>query len=212
MWYYIPAYTKYLLFAINEGGTMIEIMNSLEDDNKQPSIMVPMGDLDVVEHNPDAIDELAMELATIKQPAKRIAIIGSRNLAITHQQMIEMLTTALVMQGNTIITSGGSCGTNAAAIRGAMKSNPDKLKVILPQTIGQQPSDVQDQLIGVPNIVEHSDRAMMTLADASRVCNREIIDDCNQLICFLSHTSNTLHKAVEYAEENHKVVTVFYLD
>ena len=88
----------------------------------------------------------------------------------------------------------------------------DKLKVILPQTIGQQPSDVQDQLIGVPNIVEHSDRAMMTLADASRVCNREIIDDCNQLICFLSHTSKTLHNAVEYAEENHKVVTVFYLD
>ena len=212
MWYYTLAYTKYLLFAINEGGTMIEILNSLEDDNKQPSIMVPMGDLDVAEHNPDVVDELALELATIKQPAKRIAIIGSRNLAITHQQMIEMLTTALVMQGNTIITSGGSCGTNAAAIRGAMKSNPDKLKVILPQTIGQQPSDVQDQLIGVPNIVEHSDRAMMTLADASRVCNREIIDDCNQLICFLSHTSNTLHKAIEYAEENHKVVTVFYLD
>ena len=213
MWYYTLAYTKYLLFAINEGGTMIEILNSLEDDNnKQPSIMVPMGDLDVAEHNPDVVDELALELATIKQPAKRIAIIGSRNLAITHQQMIEMLATALVMQGNTIITSGGSCGTNAAAICGAMISNPDKLKVILPQTIGQQPSDVQDQLIGVPNIVDHSDRAMMTLADASRVCNREIIDDCNQLICFLSHTSNTLHKAIEYAEENHKVVTVFYLD
>ena len=144
---------------------MSDILNSI-DDEKQPSIMVPIGDLDTAEHSPDTVDELAMELATIKQPAKRIAIIGSRNLAITHQQMIETLTTALVRQGNTIITSGGSCGTNAAAIRGAMKSNPDKLKVILPQTIGQQPSDVQDQLIGVPNIVEHSDRAMMTLADA----------------------------------------------
>ena len=75
-----------------------------------------------------------------------------------------------------------------------------------------QPSDVQDQLIGVPNIVEHSDRAMMTLADASRVCNREIIDECNQLICFLSHTSKTLYNAVRYAEEGHKVITVFYLD
>ena len=57
---------------------MIEILNSLEDDAKQPSIMVPMGDLDTVEHDPNAVDELAMELATIKQPAKRIAIIGSR--------------------------------------------------------------------------------------------------------------------------------------
>ena len=43
---------------------MIEILNSLDDEQKQPSIMVPMGDLDVAEHNPDAVDELAMELAT----------------------------------------------------------------------------------------------------------------------------------------------------
>jgi predicted Rossmann-fold nucleotide-binding protein len=193
---------------------MKDIVNmSDNEESKQSSIMVPFDDKPIaVDDAPDTVDELSMELATIKQAAKRIAIIGSRNLAITHQQMIETLTTALVMQGNTIITSGGSYGTNAAAIRGAMKSNPDKLKVILPQTIGQQPSDVQNQLIGVPNIVEHSDRAMMTLADASRVCNREIIDDCNQLICFLSHTSKTLHTAIEYAEETHKVVTVFYLD
>jgi predicted Rossmann-fold nucleotide-binding protein len=192
---------------------MIDIKNMADgEDSKQSSIMVPFDDKPVAVDGPDTVDELSMELATIKQSAKRIAIIGSRNLAITHQQMIETLTTALVMQGNTIITSGGSYGTNAAAIRGAMKSNPEKLKVILPQTIGQQPSDVQNQLIGVPNIIEHSDRAMMTLADASRVCNREIIDDCNQLICFLSHTSKTLQTAVEYAEETHKVVTIFYLD
>lgn len=193
---------------------MIDINNMADgEDNLQSSIMVPFDDKPIaLDDAPGTVDELSMELATIRQSAKRIAIIGSRNLAITHQQMIETLTTALVMQGNTIITSGGSYGTNAAAIRGAMKSNPDKLKVILPQTIGQQPSDVQNQLIGVPNIVEHADRAMMTLADASRVCNREIIDDCNQLICFLSHTSKTLHTAVEYAEETHKVVTVFYLD
>lgn len=179
----------------------------------QSSIMVPIDDLDKVsEDAANTVDQLAMELATIQQSEKRIAIIGSRNLPITHQQIIETLAYALVAQGNTIITSGGSSGTNAATIRGAMKSNPEKLKVILPQTIGQQPSDVQDQLIGVPNIIEHSDRAMMTLADASRICNREIIDDCQQLICFLSHTSNTLHKAIDYAEESHKVITAFYLD
>ena len=179
---------------------MTKIIMSSEEENKekQNSIVVPIDDeLDTVSSDsPNTVDELAMEL----------------NLPITHQQMIETLSTALVMQGNTIITSGGSSGTNAAAIRGAMKANPDKLKVILPQTIGQQPSDVQNQLIGVPNIIEHPDRAMMTLADASRVCNREIIDDCNQLICFLSHTSKTLHNAVQYAEEGHKVITVFYLD
>lgn len=199
---------------LNENvNEVVNLDNGTGDGEPQTSIMVPVDDLDsVADNNPDTVDELAMELATIQQSAKRIAIIGSRNLPITHQQLIETLSTALVRQGNIIITSGGSSGTNAAAIRGAMKANPEKLRVILPQTIGQQPSDVQDQLIGVPNIIEHSDRAMMTLADASRVCNREIIDDCNQLICFLSHTSKTLHKAVEYAEEGYKVITVFYLD
>ena len=184
-----------------------------DERENQPSIQVPIDDMDKVsEEDANTVDQLAVELATIRQQAKRIAIIGSRNLPITHQQIIEMLTTMLVRQGNTIITSGGSSGTNAAAIRGAMKANPETLKVILPQTIGQQPSDMQDQLIGVPNIIEHPDRAMMTLADASRICNREIIDECQQVICFLSHTSNTLHKACEYAEESHKVVTMFYLD
>ncbi len=184
-----------------------------EENKNEQQIMVPLDDLDKVEAN-DAhtLDALAMELATIQQSAKKVAIIGSRNLPITHQQIIEILSYALVIQGNTVITSGGSSGTNAAAIRGAMKANPDKLRVILPQTIGQQPSDVQDQLIGVPNIIEHPDRSMMTLADASRICNREIIDECQQLICFLSHTSNTLHKAIQHAEDSHKVVTSFYLD
>ena len=83
------------------------IMNS-EDDNKEVnpnSIVVPVDDLDTVSaDSPNTVDELALELATIKQSAKKIAIIGSRNLPITHQQMIETLATALVMQGNTIIT------------------------------------------------------------------------------------------------------------
>ena len=187
----------------------------MSDETKnEQQIMVPLDDdLDTVKNNdPNVLDALAMELATIQQSAKKVAIIGSRNLPITHQQIIEVLSYALVIQGNTVITSGGSSGTNAATIRGAMKANPDKLRVILPQTIGQQPSDVQDQLIGVPNIIEHPDRSMMTLADASRICNREIIDECQQLICFLSHTSNTLHKAIQHAEDSHKVVTAFYLD
>ena len=202
-----------LLYSKNLKDKNQKTMEEKFEDSQQPSIMVPVGDLDTVEvKDGEDVDALAQELATIRQSAKRIAIIGSRNLTITHQQIIETLTTSLVMQGNTIITSGGSSGTNAAAIRGALKANPEKLKIILPQTIGQQPSDVQDQLIGVPNIIEHPDRAMMTLADASRICNREIISECQQLICFLSHSSNTLHKAVEFAEESHKVVTVFYLD
>ena len=82
---------------------------SEEKQENQPSIMVPVEDeMDTVkDNNNDSVDELAMELATIQRSEKKIAIIGSRNLPITHQQMIETLSHALVLQGNTIITSGG---------------------------------------------------------------------------------------------------------
>ena len=65
----------------------MEILLSSADnqDDAQKSIVVPIDDdLDTVKSNePNTVDELAMELATIKQSAKKIAIIGSRNLPIT---------------------------------------------------------------------------------------------------------------------------------
>ena len=161
---------------------------------------------------PDPNDQLAAELMALRNPAKAIAIIGSRNIPLPHQNLIEAIAYSLAKEGNTVVTSGGSSGTNAASIRGALRANPDKLKVILPQTLTQQPSDVQDQLIGVNHLQEHPEWQMMTLADASRLCNREIVDACQQLIIFLNHDSRTLHTALEYAEENHKIVTRFYLD
>ena len=176
--------------------------------DKQPLILpvTPTG-TDEDQDAPDPNDKLAAEFTALRQPAKNIAIIGSRNIPLPHQTLIEAIAYTLVRDGNTIITSGGSSGANAAAIRGAMRANPQLLKVILPQTIGHQPSDVQDELIGVPNIVEHSEWNMMTLSDASRLCNREIVDDCNQLIIYLFHDSHTQHTAIEYAEERNKIVT-----
>lgn len=183
------------------------------DEKSEQTIVVPISnESDVDQDIPDPHDELAAELSMLQQKSKAIAIIGSRNIPLPHQQLIELLAFSLTHEGNHVVTSGGGSGTNAAAIRGAMKGNPDLLKVILPQTIGQQPSDVQDQMIGVPHIIEHPEWSMMKLADASRLCNREIIDEAQQIIIMLTHDSPTLHNAIEYANENHKLVTCLYLD
>ena len=43
-----------------------------EEQEKQNSIMVPVDDMDTVSSDsPNTVDELAMELATIKQSAKK---------------------------------------------------------------------------------------------------------------------------------------------
>lgn len=158
------------------------------------------------------IDEFLQELATIQETgSKRIAVLGSRHVPITHQRLIELMSYALVLSGNHLLTSGAT-GTNSAAIRGAMRADPNLLTVILPQSLSRQPRESRDQLEHVIHLVENSENDVMSLAEASALCNQEIISRCQQLICFAFHDSHTLLKTCQEAEDLRKVVTLFYFD
>jgi hypothetical protein len=158
------------------------------------------------------IDELAQELAAIQQTgSKRIALLGSRHVPITHQHLIEIMVYALVLGGNRIMTSGAQ-GTNAAAIRGAMRADPNLLTVILPQSLERQPRESKEQLEQVIHLVENPAHDELSLAEASANCNQEIINRCQQLICFAFHDSHTLLESCRQAEEQRRVVTLFYFD
>ena len=158
------------------------------------------------------VDVFLQELAAIQQSGdKRIAILGSRHVPITHQQIIELMTYALVIGGNRILTSGAT-GTNSAAIRGALKADPNLLTVILPQSLAKQPRESKDQLNQVMHLVENATNDALSLAEASAICNQEIISRCQQLICFAFHDSHTLLRTCEDAEDQRKIVTLFYFD
>ncbi|NJN30116.1 MAG: DNA recombination-mediator protein A [Synechococcales cyanobacterium RM1_1_8] len=158
------------------------------------------------------IDELAQELAAIQQTgSKRIAMLGSRHVPITHQQLIEMMTYAMVLGGNRLVTSGAQ-GTNAAAIRGAMRADPNLLTVILPQSLSRQPRESREQLEQVIHLVENPANDELSLAEASSLCNQEIVSRCQQLICFAFHDSHTLMETCKYAEDQRRVVTSFFFD
>ncbi|MDX1918431.1 MAG: DNA-processing protein DprA [Candidatus Caenarcaniphilales bacterium] len=159
-----------------------------------------------------SVDELTNEFRLIQSGEKRISIIGTRNLSITHQQVVEAVASAMVNARNTVVTSGGASGVNFAAMRGAINSSPDLLEVVLPQTIDLQPHEVQEYIKKAKLVIEHPERKEMEFSEASRICYNEIIDTTHQLICFLYHDSRTLLRAVDYAKLNHKIVTVFYLD
>lgn len=162
--------------------------------------------------NLQEIDTLAQELAAIQQTSsKRIALLGSRHVPIAHQKLIEMMSYALVLGNNRLITSGAT-GTNSAAIKGAMRADPNLLTVILPQSLARQPKESREQLQQVIHLVENSDNDRLSLGEASALCNREIVSRCQQLICFAFHDSSTLLKTCEEAEEQGKLVTLFYFD
>ncbi|WP_448598817.1 DNA recombination-mediator protein A [Thermoleptolyngbya sp.] len=158
------------------------------------------------------IDDFLQELATIQQTgSKRIALLGSRHVPITHQHLIEMMSYALVLAGNRLLTSGAT-GTNSAAIRGAMRADPNLLTVILPQSLARQPRESREQLEQVMHLVENPANDSLSLAEASALCNQEIISRCQQLICFAFHDSHTLLKTCRDAEDQRKLVTLFYFD
>ena len=118
---------------------------------------------------------------------------------------------ALVLSGNQIITSGAT-GTNSAVIKGATRADSNMLTVILPQSLDLQPRESRDQLEQVMHLVENSANNHLSLAEASALCNREIISRCQQLICFAFHDSHTLLQTCNEAEEQNRLVTLFYFD
>merc|ERR1719379_823089 len=94
-----------------------------------------------------SLDTILKQLSAIQndQP-KKIVILGTRHCSFLHQQIIELLSYALVLSDNHIFTSG-AVGTHAAAIRGALRAeNPDLLTVILPQTRAKQPLEIRKLL------------------------------------------------------------------
>lgn len=168
--------------------------------------------LDTTTLNNPSLDTLTQELAAIQQTgSKRIALLGSRHVPLMHQQLIEMMSYALVLGGNHIVTSGAT-GTNSAAIRGAMRADSNLLTVILPQSLDRQPNESRQQLEQVIHLVENSYNDRLSLGEASALCNHEIVTRCQQLICFAFHHSNTLLQTCKEAEEKRKIVTLFYFD
>jgi hypothetical protein len=122
-----------------------------------------------------------------------------------------MMSYALVLAGNRLVTSGAT-GTNSAAIKGAMRAEPNLLTVILPQSLERQPRESQEQLKQVIHLVENPENDHLSLGEASALCNREIVARCQQLICFAFHDSHTLLQTCQEAEEQRKLVTLFYFD
>lgn len=64
----------------------------------------------------------------------------------------------------------------------------------------------------VQNVVEMPEHDHMSLMDASRHCNREIIGKVQQVICFAFHDSRLLLETCAEAKDSKKIVTLFYLD
>jgi hypothetical protein len=169
-------------------------------------------DAGVVEGTDFSVNTILKQLESIQQGTpKNIVVLGTRHCSLLHQQIIELLSYALVLSDNHIYTSGAT-GTHAAAIRGALRAeNQDLLTVILPQTILKQPREIRD-LLGQVNQVIELGHNQLPLDAASRICNSELLAKGDQLIVFAFHDSKTLLETIEEAKAMSLLVTVLFLD
>ncbi|XP_002961177.2 uncharacterized protein LOC9632535 [Selaginella moellendorffii] len=158
------------------------------------------------------LDYLQELLAIQQQGPRAIGFFGTRNMGFMHQQLIEILSYAMVITKNHIYTSGAS-GTNAAVIRGALRAErPELLTVILPQSLKKQPPESQELLAKVKNVMEMPHNDHLPLIEASRLCNMDILSHVQQVICFAFHDSRLLMETCSEAKSLRKIVTLFYLD
>ncbi|KAM0940077.1 hypothetical protein DsansV1_C19g0160121 [Dioscorea sansibarensis] len=158
------------------------------------------------------LDYLLELLAIQRQGPRAIGFFGTRNMGFMHQQLIEVLSYAMVITKNHIYTSGAS-GTNAAVIRGALRAEqPELLTVILPQSLKMQPPESQELLSKVKNVIEKPQNDLLSLSEASRLCNMDILSHVQQVICFAFHDSRLLMETCQEARNLRKIVTLFYLD
>ncbi|KAK7348504.1 hypothetical protein VNO80_23062 [Phaseolus coccineus] len=171
------------------------------------------GSIRVTKFNPVPDVDYLQELLAIQQQGPRaIGFFGTRNMGFMHQELIEILSYAMVITKNHIYTSGAS-GTNAAVIRGALRAEkPELLTVILPQSLSKQPPESQELLSKVKNVIEKPHNDHLPLIEASRLCNMDIISHVQQVICFAFHDSRLLMETCQEAKNLRKIVTLFYLD
>lgn len=119
---------------------------------------------------------------------------------------------ALVLSENHVYTSG-AMGTNAAAIRGALRAGrPDLLTVILPQSLHKQTLESQELLRGVTDLITMPKNDELSLDVASRLCNSKLLSETDQLVAFAFHESLTVIEATKEAKKLEMLVTTLFLD
>lgn len=160
-----------------------------------------------------SVTSILKELAAIQQQGpQKYCILGTRHCSYLHQQIIELLAYALVLSGNHVYTSGAG-GTNAAAIKGALRAErSDLLTVVLPQSMEKQTKESQELLKEVEDVISMPQNDEMSLDIASRICNSYLLSQTDQLISFAFHESNTVIEATNEAKKLDMLVTVLYLD
>lgn len=78
--------------------------------------------------------------------------------------------------------------------------------------LSRQSAESQELLAKVTNVVEMPQNDGLPLAEASRICNEDIVRRVQQVICFAFHDSKLLLDTCAHAKATRKMVVLLYMD
>ena len=103
------------------------------------------------------------------------------------------------------------CDLSALRAGALRAERPDLLTVVLPQSASKQPPESQELLAKVANVIDMPQNDTLPLAEASKICNADILRRVQQVICFAFPDSRLLLDTCAEAKSMRKMVTLFYL-
>ncbi|KAG8466013.1 hypothetical protein KFE25_005583 [Diacronema lutheri] len=143
-------------------------------------------------------------------PANIVVVGQPGTTTVLHQQIIELLSYALVLSGNRVLTTGSS-DTDKAVIRGAMRADERMLTVVVPNVASAEPGDGPQLLRTVRTVVELRHADLSTELE-SQLVYAELLGDADRLLVFTSHKSRALMLLIEQAQALGVETCVLYLD
>jgi hypothetical protein len=143
-------------------------------------------------------------------PPSSIVVIGPADTTVLHRQTIELLSYALVLSGNRVLTSGGT-DADMAVIRGALRANERMLTVVVPNTAATAATDGEGLLRSVRAIVELQHTNLPAEIE-SRLVYAELVGGADKVIAFAFHRSRALLQAIDEAQAINVETCVLYLD
>lgn len=139
-----------------------------------------------------------------------IVVIGDEMTTVLQRQIIELLSYALVLSGNRVLTTA-KAGADQAVMRGAIRANERMLNVVVANSASSEPASARELLSGVRNIVELRHSGLPPELE-TKLVYAELLGSADQLIAFALHRSRALRQAIDEAQTLNIECTVLFLD
>ncbi|KAJ1615860.1 hypothetical protein T492DRAFT_1110322 [Pavlovales sp. CCMP2436] len=139
-----------------------------------------------------------------------IVVVGPDATTVLHEQILELLSYALVLSGNRVLTTS-SPGADRAVIRGAARADEQMLTVVVPDTVAALPFGGAPFLARGARAVELGHINLPEEIE-SRLVYAELLSSADRLYAFTTHRSRALLQVIEEAQAMNVETCVLFLD